>query len=92
MCSFILQSKTQFCTTWANYNLPHLGLAFFHSSPFSTWTGTEMASDFISSRQAYFPDPLNTSKTKRSWHDVANEQDLLPINFRSSGRMKHLSL
>lgn len=90
MCSLILQSKTQFCATWANYNLPHLVLAFFHPSPFSTWMETEMASDFISSGQAYFPDPLKTSKTKQSWHGVANEQDLLPINFSSFGRMKQL--
>lgn len=83
MCSFILQSKTPFSATWANYKHPHLFLAFFHPGPFSTWTETEMTNDFIRARRPCFPKVLNTSKTKSSWRCLANEQVLLSINFSS---------
>lgn len=83
MCSFILKSKTQFCTNWANYNHPHLFLAFFHPGPFSTWMETEMTDDFLRSRRPCFPKALHISKTKPSWHCLANEKDLLAINLSS---------
>lgn len=90
MCSFILKSKTQFCTNWANYNHPHLFLAFFHPGPFSIWMETEMTDDFLRSRQPCFPKALHISKTKPSWGCLANEKDLLSINLSSFETMIQL--